>query len=259
MRPRREREASLAVAASDPGRIADSIAAVREVAGFRLEALPERDLHDVYLDRPDHDLRRAGLALRLRRTGEDPPLLAVKGDERRLPGGGVDRLEQEARWGEGALSEAATALADAGLPAGLLPEEAGRGGALERLRGHGWRVVQERRTRRRPRRLSGADGDGEAGELAVDEVRYRVGARRAIHREVELEAAPGRNLPAGVLGALRRRFGNALRPWDHSKLATGRALERLEADGGAGEWRRPDGSLTPTAYDLLAGLLEEEG
>lgn len=252
----REREASLAVTSPQPGRVADRLAAVRELAGFRVEPLPDRDLRDVYLDRSDERLRREGLALRLRWTDGGPPLLAVKGDERELPGGGVDRLEREAPWGREGLSAVEEVLAGAGLSAEALPGDTAGAPPLDRLRAFGWRVVQERRTRRRPRRLV-RDRDGvEAGELVVDEVRFQAGGGPAIHRELEVEAAPGRAPPAGIVEALMRRPEDALRPWDHSKLATGRALEALLAEGEPDRWRGPDGSLTPAAYDRMAALLE---
>lgn len=253
----REREASLAVVSTHPVRVADRIAALRELAGFRLSPLPDRGLRDVYLDRPDGALGEAGLSLRLRSTDGGAPELAVKGDERRLPGGGVDRLEREAPWSDEALAAAAEVLSRAGLSPDLLPRRAGDASAVERLRAGGWHVVQERRTRRRARTLRPGGGAGDAaGELAVDEVRFDPDGGPAIHREVEVEAAPGGDLPPGVVEALLGRFPDDLRPWDPSKLATGRALERLLEGDAPDRWLAPDGSLLPEAYDRIEAATE---
>lgn len=258
MSPPREREASLAVASREPGRTADRVAELEELAGLRLEALPERRLRDVYLDRPSAELRAAGLALRLRREDDGLPTLALKGDERTLRGGGTDRLELEGPWGEAALSAVREALEAAGLPAGWLPADPGPGDPLDRLVARGWRPVQDRVTRRRPRRMEDPDGEN-VGELAMDEVRFRAAGRTAVHREAEVEAAPGGEPPGRAAAALLDRFPDDLRPWDHPKLATGRALERLLAgdDGDPDRWLGPGGDLRPEAYGRLEAILAE--
>lgn len=257
MSPPREREASLAVASREPGRAADRVAELEELAGLRLEARPERRIRDVYLDRPSDELHAAGLALRLRREGDSLPTLALKGDERYLPGGGTDRLEVEGPWGETVLSAVREALAAAGLTPGWLPAAPGHGDALGRLAAHGWRPIQDRVTRRRPRRMAGPDGEA-AGELTVDEVRFRAGGRTAVHREVEVEAAPDGEPPGRAAAALLERFPDDLRPWDHPKLATGQALERLLAgDDDPNRWLEPDGDLRPEAYGRLEAILAE--
>lgn len=256
MSPDREREASLAVASRDPGRIADRVARLEELAGFGREPLPERRLRDVYLDRPAGELRAAGLALRLRREDGGVASVALKGDERRLPGGGTDRLEVEGPWSEEAVARVGEALAGAGVEPDSLPDVAADGDPLDLLVARGWRPVQDRTTRRRPRRLV-APGGTTAGELAVDEVRFRAGGVTAVHREVEVEAAAGAGPPGPAADALRDRFPGDLRPWDHSKLATGRALERLLGGEDPGRWLGPDGGLRPEAYERLEAILAE--
>lgn len=257
MSPAREREACLAVVSREAGRAADRVAGLDELAGLRLEPLPERRLRDVYLDRPGGELRSAGLALRLRREDGGPATLALKGDERRLAAGGTDRLEVEGSWSEETLASVGEALSGAGLPADWLPATAGEGEPLDRLLARGWRPVQERTTRRRPRRL--ADGEGRtAGELAVDEVRFRAGDRTAVHREVEVEAAVEGGPPPGrAAEALLARCPDDLRPWDHPKLSTGRALERLLEGGDPDRWLGTEGDLRPEAYDRLEAILAE--
>ncbi len=259
MSPAREREASLAVVSDRPGAVADRIAALRELDGRRLEPLPARELRDVYVDRPGGELAAAGLALRVRTRDDGTRLLGLKGDERRLEGGGTDRLEVEGPWGEETLARVRSALATAGLPSDWLPTPAGPGTPADALGGLGWRVVQDRCTVRRRRRLTGPDGgagDGAAaGELAVDEVRFRPAGRPAVHREVEVEAPPEGELASGAVEALLGRFPDDLRRWEPSKLATGRALERLFGEAGdADGWTDADGALRPAAYDRLEEL-----
>lgn len=251
----RERELTLAVVADRPARIADRVAALRRLAGLRLAPLPVRVLRDVYLDVSGGELEERGLALRLRWSGDGPPVLALKGDRRRLPGGGVDRLELEGSWGTDAMEGIREALARAGVPADPVSDHVPPADPLASFRSAGWEVIQDRTTRRRVRRLR-REGGRAAGELAVDEVRFEPAGVTAVHREVEVEAAPGEGLPAAAIEELRRRGGDRLRPWDHSKLATGRALARLLASGDPERWTAPDGSLGPAAYDRLAELLE---
>jgi hypothetical protein len=60
-----------------------------------------------------------------------------------------------------------------------------------------------------------------------------------------------------LLAALAEAFPEELRPWPYGKLATGRAVERLLADGRLEGLLAPDGRVRPTAHDLLAEFLAE--
>ncbi|MFW6193560.1 MAG: CYTH domain-containing protein, partial [Gemmatimonadota bacterium] len=73
-----EVEATLLVAPDGGEELADEVAGVEEVSGYRIRARDRTVLDDVYLDTPDGALGRAGLALRLRRAGGST-VVAVKG------------------------------------------------------------------------------------------------------------------------------------------------------------------------------------
>ena len=253
-----EVESTLAIVGPDAEGVADRIRHLRRLADCAVDPDPPRRLRDVYFDRGGR-LRRAGLALRLRFADAGDPVLGVKGAARRLEGGGVERRERERRWGDGAWPAIAEELERAAVPLPRrVPSE--EGDPVEALRATGYRVVQDRVTLRRPAKL--VHGGDAAAELALDAVRFRVAEREVVHREVELEVfepgGQGAELVRRAAVELRDRFGPALRPWDYSKLATGRALEALfgekrERAGG------PTGGLAAEAYDRLeAWLVAEE-
>lgn len=280
---RTEVEATLLVAPGDGEGLADEVAGVEAVAGYRVRRRDPAVLEDVYLDTPGDSLGRAGFALRLRRSGGNA-FVAVKGDERRLPGGGARRLELERRWSEEALAEIGELLSARGLRPpegewpgagaaggvrrrgageGAPPGDAG-GGPTARLERLGFVAVQRRRTLRRRGAIEPRDGGGTAGELAVDRVEYRlprVQGGRAVHREVEVEGtgADAESVVREVSRGLRRRFGDGLRPWRHDKLATGRALERLADLGELEALVGADGALEERAYARVDELLSEAG
>jgi hypothetical protein len=58
-----------------------------------------------------------------------------------------------------------------------------------------------------------------------------------------------------VLGSLAEAFPDDLRPWPYGKLATGRAVERLLAEGRLEGLLDGDGRIRPAAHDLLAEFL----
>lgn len=271
---RTEVEATLLVAPERGEALAVEVAGVEELAGRRVRRREPVVLEDVYLDTPDDELGRAGFALRLRRAG-DEVLVAVKGDERRLAGGGARRLELERPWSPGALAEVGDLLSARGLepPAGGWPdargdagadpstgrEDVGPVGALERI---GFVVVQRRRTLRRRASVGAADGEGTEAELDVDRVEYRLasgGGRTLVHREVEVEDLGAGDAVPRLARALRDRFGDGLRPWRHDKLATGRALDHLAEQGALDALVAPGGELTDRAYARIDALLADGG
>lgn len=243
-----EVEATLAVCSEEPAALMEELAGLDRLGPFRLRWLGAARLRDVYFELPDDGLRERGVALRLRRE-EDAWTLTLKADARATAGGAVERTEVEGAWTEEGVAPVAAELAGRGLDAAGLRAAAGRPDPVEAMQRAGFRVVQDRRTLRRRAAVTGAAGpDEEVAELAADTVRYRArGGRTVVHREVEVEAAPG--APAAladrVAAGLRQRFGDDLRPWAHSKLATGRALAELDPPTG------PDGALRPGAYDEL--------
>lgn len=269
-----EIEASLRMAGGAGEEVEAALAETDRLAGYRLREREPLVLEDVYLDTAEIVLGRAGLALRARRA-RGARWVAVKGDARRLPEGGARRLEVERRWSSEALARIACLLAERGIdrPDGgawaEAIEDASRGvggrdpGEAPPARAFGalgFSVVQRRRTRRRRSEILAEERS--AGELALDRVRYRTRAGRGpsvVHREVEVEGLgdDAESVVAEVSRALRRRFGAALRPWPHDKLATGRALDRLAELDELYDLAGPDGVLGERAYARVDEILGE--
>lgn len=255
----REVEATLAVSSETPADVTERIAALDGLGPYRFHWLDARELRDVYLDTPARELRERGLALRLRRE-DDGWWVTLKGPARPAPGGAVERTELELEWSRAARGRILGALRARGveLPdATSVPCGPDAGAPLEVAGDAGFRVIQDRRTRRARARVEAPDGgEGPLAWLVVDTVRFRTASGRAVqHREVEIEATPGApdGVPGEVAGLLRRRFGDALRPWEHPKLATGAAVAGIEPPAG------PDGDLLPAAYDRLERELSRGG
>lgn len=253
-----EVEATLAVVGPDAGSTAERVARLDRLAGCAVRPLPTLRLRDVYLDRGDGALRRAGLALRIRFASGASPVLGIKDAGRLLDGGGVERLEREADWGPEAVALVEEELSRAGLAFPSPPPDASDA-PLEALRTAGFHPIQDRETLRRRAEL--VRGETQVAELVVDEVHYRIGDRTIVHREVEVEAGRGGDEPEALVGRAAReladRFAPSLRPWDRPKLATGRALERL-IGAGEGDLFAADGGPPSGAYDRLAAAIDDD-
>ena len=140
------------------------------------------------------------------------------------------------------------------------PEGAGAGEPLADLAGLGLHPTQTRHTTRIPRDVleRGADG-GPVAELTVDDVAYQLpaGTARLLEVEVEAKGAGGLETVQALLGALAEVFPDDLRPWPYGKLATGRAVEQLLADGRLEGLLDPSARISPAAHDQLAEFLAQ--
>jgi hypothetical protein len=145
-----------------------------------------------------------------------------------------------------------------GAPVG---QGAGAGEPLADLAALGLHPTQTRETTRTPRDVVERDdpGAGPVAELTLDDVAYQLPAGRARLLEVEVEAKGpgGMETVQSVLGALAERFPDDLRPWPYGKLATGRAVEQLLAEGRLEGLLDGDGRIRPAAHNLLAEFLAE--
>lgn len=251
-----EVEATLAVSSQTPREVVEELRSLTRAGPFPLRWRGSAELRDVYFDSGASGLRERGLALRLRR-GDAGWSLTLKGEARRAPAGALERTELERDWSEEGLVRVVEELERRGAGPKRRPRWSPGADPPEVLRSAGFRVVQDRRTvRRRAAVLPAGGGGGPAGELALDTVRFRVPPGRTVrHREVEIEAAPGApgGLPGRVAAELRSRFGGELRPWEHSKLATGTAVAAADPPVGAG------GELLPADYDRLEERLGRPG
>jgi hypothetical protein len=276
----REVEGVLVVSAEDPEGVAGRLAALEAVDRFDLVPRAPLRLRDTSLDTAGGDLGAARVTLRLREQ-DGRPLLTLKADALRS-GLAAERLELEAPWSAEALRAALDELGRRGVPVGREgpgEPQGGRGpggraaarpgpgpaaGAeapLEVLAGLGLRPTQTRDTVRTPRDVveRARPDAGPVAELAVDDVgyRFRAGTVRLLEVEVEAKGPGGLATVQALLAALAEGFGGELRPWPWGKLATGRAAERLLAEGRLEGLLDPAGRLRPAAYDRLAEILEQ--
>jgi inorganic triphosphatase YgiF len=252
----REVEGVLLVRADDQEAAGDRVAALEVVDRFQLRPLPARRIRDVYIDTDDGALAGSRVAFRLREQ-DGRPLLTLKADAVRS-GLASERLELEAPWSADALRVVLEELARRGVE---LPTPAEVGEPLADLAALGLHPTQPRETTRIPRDVVERDapGAGPVAELTLDDVAYQLPAGTARLLEVEVEAIGhgGVETVQSVLGALAERFPDDLRPWPYGKLATGRAVEQLLADGRLEGLLDSDGRIRPAAHNLLAEFLSE--
>jgi inorganic triphosphatase YgiF len=255
----REVEGVLLVTADDQAAAGDRVAALEAVDRFQLRPRPARRIRDVYIDTDDGALAGSRVAFRLREQ-DGRPLLTLKADVVRS-GLASERLELEAPWSAEALQAALGELRRRGVELPPQPARAGAGEPLADLAALGLHPTQTRETTRTPRDVVERDdpGAGPVAELTLDDVAYQLPAGRARLLEVEVEAKGpgGMETVQSVLGALAERFPDDLRPWPYGKLATGRAVEQLLAEGRLEGLLDGDGRIRPAAHNLLAEFLAE--
>ncbi len=197
------------------------------IGEFRLGPVELRRLRDRYFDTGDHALRSRQIALRIRQS-DHALLLALKGGGS-SHGGLTTRLELEGPWSDSFVEGVWEALGEVGVRPGDPPSTAPPDPATT-LRAAGFDVIQERTCLRRARAVLADEGRDRVAEVAIDDVRYRLGPTTVRLLEIEVEttiAAPDPS--SSTLAALRDRYGRRVRPWPHSKLATGLALQELLA------------------------------
>ena len=248
-----EREAKLVITAAPPEAVADAIAALPRLGDRPLTPVLAQSIRDVYFDTPSGALRARRDSLRVREQ-DGRAWLTLKGPGREVEPGVIERDELETAWSADTYARCVTLLAGRGVP---LRRAAPGADPLAALEASGLARIQERVTHRRVRHAG--DAAAPLVELAIDAVEYRLTAGPVRHHEVEIEAkAPeGAAYLGRALQDLRARFGEALTPWRHGKLATGFAIERLLAASDAAGLVI-DGRLVPAAYPRLAGLLSGE-
>jgi inorganic triphosphatase YgiF len=255
----REVEGVLLVRAGDQEAAAAKVAGLEAVGRFRLRHRPAQRIRDTYLDTGDGALGAARVAFRVREL-DGSPLLTLKADAVRS-GLAAERLELEAPWSAAALGAVLEELRRRGIELPEAPEGAGAGEPLADLAGLGLRPTQTRDTTRTPRDVleGGGAAAGPVAELTVDDVGYRLpaGTARLLEVEVEAKGPGGLETVNDLLAALAAAFPDDLVPWPYGKLATGRAVERLLADGRLEGLLDPAGRIRPAAHGLLAEFLAE--
>jgi inorganic triphosphatase YgiF len=254
-----EVEGVLLIRADDQEAAAAKVADLEAVGHFRLRHRPAQRIRDTYLDTGDSALGAARVAFRLRELGGSP-LLTLKADAVRS-GLTAQRLELEAPWSAASLGMVREELRRRGVELPEPPETAGAGEPLADLAGLGLRPTQTRETTRTPRDV--LEGDDAAGgpvaELTVDDVGYRLpaGTARLLEVEVEAKGPGGAETVNDLLETLAAAFPDDLVPWPYGKLATGRAVERLLADGRLEGLLDAAGRIRPAAHELLGEFLAE--
>jgi hypothetical protein len=255
----REVEGVLVISADDPEAVAGRLAALEAVDRFDLLARDPQRILDLSLDTGDGALAAARVTLRVREL-DGRHLLTLKADARRAELA-AERLELEAPWSPGALRAALEELRRRGVQVPHPAPEPGQGAGdpLAVLAGIGLHQTQARATTRTPRDVveRGRPGAAPVAELAIDDVAYRfpAGTVRLLEVEVEAKGPGGLDTVQALLGALAQAFPGELRPWEHGKLATGLAAERLLAAGRLEGLLGPAGVLRPAAHDRLAEIL----
>jgi len=227
-----ERETKLVILGDEPGAVMEEIASKKSLGTYRLKRNRTQSLKDTYYDTTDRSLSTRGIALRIRQVGKGV-IFCIKQDERSDESGVKLRDEIELSWSQDNREEIISHLEGISLPAG------GRNPAQETpdkfLKDMGLSVIHKRETRRITLNAA-ADiehGEGIIAEIALDATCYFINECRVLHHEIEVEAKGGDSDMHIVYltDFLRKAYGVRLMPWDHNKLLTGLALERLFAEG----------------------------
>ncbi len=244
---------TLIVVSETPEEVSRQIADLSRVAAYRLIPRGTIAIHDIHFDTPERVLEASRLALRIREIAGGVRL-SFKGPSQRLPAGGVARIEIEDPWSMRALGGILDELEAGGVRVPARFQGITASGPREVMRALGFEEIQDRETERMTRSVVGGDRDAPVlAEVAIDSVLYHLAGVRVRHHEIEIEAKSQDGLSAAqhIAADLLNRFAPSLRSWNGSKLAIGRAIERLRRDEVLDQLLGRNGNLIPAAYDRL--------
>ena len=254
----REIEATLIIWSENPQVVAGQIAGLTSIANYRLLSQNSETIHDLYLDTPNQALQNQKLALRIREIGGSR-WVTLKGRSQLTDWGGVERLEIEALWSEDALTRVVKELMDRKIKMLQQRQDFDYDHPMDVMTSLGLEVVQDRRSYRKVRNivLIGEQSSPVLAELAIDFVVYHFRDQKICHHEVEIEAkvVDGSTVLKTMIESLVAMHGPVLRRWDHSKLATGKAVEKLLSEGALEGLLDINNNLKPIAYDKIDNYL----
>jgi inorganic triphosphatase YgiF len=255
----REIEASLIIWSENPQMVASQIAGLTAIGNYRLLPQDPQIIHDLYLDTPDRALQTQELALRVREIGA-AHWITLKGQSQPSDWGGVERLEIEALWSKEALTRVVKELVDRGIKIPQQRRDFDDAHPLDVMASLGLEPIQDRESHRQVRNIvsAGEESSSVLAELAIDSVVYHFGGQEIRHHEVEVEAKEGGSSAVikTVVESLVALHGPALRRWDHSKLATGKATEQMLSEGVLEGLLDIHNNLKPVAYDKIDDYLK---
>lgn len=234
---------------NDPLENSRRVANLSSILDYDLKRRRSFTIHDTYFDTGSKYFTRNLISFRLRRFGREV-VLSVKSSPRRLPGGGVSRLELERPWTYDSLTKISRKL-DLEPPSRDAFERSARSPSRV-LAAAGLEVIQTRLNRRRVRDLV-AFTRGRLlsfAELSIDDVTYTFVEGTVRLLEVEIETRRRGALPK------TRRVVNwllselpALQLWAHGKFVTGMAIKKLLRNQTLNELTN-EGLLIPDAFEL---------
>lgn len=233
-----EVEACLAAVGGERESLFTTLQSGGMLCGLRIGELLRLELDDRYHDLAGGELARARAAVRVRRVeSEAGPkcLITLKGPALDRGKASVRRLELESEWSPDALEAVLSGLGGLGIRIDqtrmLSASPVDRADPELALAAAGFVLIQRRCTTRLAAELF--EGRAPVAELAFDQVRYEIGGRPVLHREIEIEALDeeGATRVETIAGGLAALHPGVLRPWPWSKVALGRALEELAEAG----------------------------
>ena len=170
----KEIEATLIVWSEKPDLIVGKIAFLTSIAAYDLLPAGVQTLHDIYLDTDDDALQALRLALRVREV-DSHYWLTFKGPSRPIDSAGMERLEIEEPWSANVLTRVMAELAERRIKISEPLEISETGNPIEFLTGAGFKVVQERKTKREVRNVVRSEERGKQvfAEMAIDSVAFR--------------------------------------------------------------------------------------
>lgn len=254
-----ESEATLIIWSENPQAVARRIAGLTSIASYRLLPRGSMAIHDVYFDTLDHALQTQELALRVREIGA-AHWITLKGQSQPSGWGGVNRFEIEVPWSQDALTRVVKELAGRRIKTLQQRQDFDRAQPLEVVASLGLEVIQDRETHRQVRDIvsAGEESSSVLAELAIDSVVYHLSDQQIYHHEVEIEAK-AEDVSAvfdAVIETLVTTYGPALRRWDHSKLITGKVIEKMLGEGSLQGLLDANNNLKPAAYDRIDDYLK---
>jgi len=256
-RPPIEAEITLVVCSENTASVFGEIADLTRIGEFLVKKAGSSRIRDSYFDTAGGALRNQGWGLRIREIGSRR-WIALKGPPEGTEWGGLRRIEIESPWSMDGLNRILQQLAKLEINISSAGEPVHLSDPRATMIGLELKMIQDRVTMRDVRNIFSSieEAGPMSAEMALDSVAYQFHGRGLIHYEVEIEAVSSespRVIPR-VVDGLIAAYGIALHRWEHSKLATGWAIERLLKEEDI-EKLAPDNRLTREAYDRIEELL----